>query len=131
VDNKEFRNLLLLLKEDLEENNIPHRTTMTKRILDLHAEQNEHLSNQMLVSLFNLFVLHLFYFILEELHGKNLFYYGHLVRPQYEILYGSYCALAAASLSAAVWKAAVKNQLAFRSGWIYACSWLPHWRALV
>jgi hypothetical protein len=64
VDNKEFRNLLLLLKEDLEENNIPHRTTMTKRILDLHAEQNEHLSNQMLVSLFNLFVLHLFYFIL-------------------------------------------------------------------
>ena len=51
MDTKEFRSLLLLLRETLEEKDIPHRTTMTKRILKLHEEQTKYLSNQMLVSL--------------------------------------------------------------------------------
>lgn len=51
MDAKEFRSLLLLLKGDLEENNIPHRTTITKRVLELHQQQIERLSNQMLVSI--------------------------------------------------------------------------------
>jgi hypothetical protein len=50
VDAKEFRSLLLLLRGDLEEKDIPHRTTITKRILELHQEQSEHLSSEMLVS---------------------------------------------------------------------------------
>jgi hypothetical protein len=60
MDSKEFRNLLLLLKEDLEENDIPHRTTITNRILELHEEQNEYLSGQMLVCLLTLHILSLF-----------------------------------------------------------------------
>jgi hypothetical protein len=50
VDFKEFRNLLLLLKGDLQERDIPHRTTITKRILELNQEHIDYLSNQILVS---------------------------------------------------------------------------------
>jgi len=57
VDSKEFRSLLLLLKKDLEEKDIPHCTTMTKRILKLHQQQVEHLSNQMLVSIVTLLII--------------------------------------------------------------------------
>ena len=57
VDAKEFRSLLLLLREDLEEKDIPHRTFITKRVLDLHQEQTDHLSDQMLVSLFILLLM--------------------------------------------------------------------------
>ena len=53
MDTKEFRSLLLLLRETLEEKDIPHRTTMTKRILELHEEQTKYLSNQMLVVRFS------------------------------------------------------------------------------
>ena len=56
MDSKEFRSLLLLLKGDLEERNIPHRTTITKQILKLHEHQVEHLSSQMLVSTNYLFI---------------------------------------------------------------------------
>ena len=52
MDAKEFRSLLLLLRENLDEKDIPHCTTMTTRILELHKEQTKYLSNQMLVSLF-------------------------------------------------------------------------------
>jgi hypothetical protein len=57
VDSKEFRNLLLLLKEDLQNKDIPHRTTITKRILELNQEHIDHLSNQMVVSLFTLIIV--------------------------------------------------------------------------
>ena len=52
MDAKEFRSLLLLLRENLDEKDIPHRTTMTTHILELHKEQTKYLSSQMLVSLF-------------------------------------------------------------------------------
>jgi hypothetical protein len=54
MDAKEFRSLLLLLREDLEDKDIPHRTAMTKQILEFHGEQINHMSTQMLVSLFTL-----------------------------------------------------------------------------
>ena len=54
MDAKEFRSLLLLLRENLDDKDIPHRTTMTKRILELRDEQINHMSTQMLVSLFTL-----------------------------------------------------------------------------
>jgi hypothetical protein len=54
VDGKEFRRLLLLLKGDLEEKDIPYCTTMQKCILELQQEQIEKLSDNMPVSLFNL-----------------------------------------------------------------------------
>ena len=57
VDSKEFRSLLLLLKKDLEEKDIPRHTTMTKWILKLHQQQVEHLSNQMLVSIVTLLII--------------------------------------------------------------------------
>jgi hypothetical protein len=57
VDSKEFRNLLLLLKEDLQEKDIPHRTTITKRVLEQNQEHMDHLSNQMLVGLFTLLIV--------------------------------------------------------------------------
>jgi hypothetical protein len=57
MDAKEFRSLLLLLREDLEEKDIPHRTTMTTRILELHEEQTKYMSRQMLVSLFILLLV--------------------------------------------------------------------------
>ena len=50
MEAKEFRSLLLLLKSDLQEKDIPHRTTMTKQILELQKEQAEILSADMLVS---------------------------------------------------------------------------------
>ncbi len=50
MEAKEFRSLLLLLKGDLQEKDIPHRTTMTKWILELQKEQAEILSADMLVS---------------------------------------------------------------------------------
>ena len=57
MDSKEFRNLLLLLKEDLQDKDIPHRTTITKRILEPNQEHMDHLSNQMLVSLSTLIIV--------------------------------------------------------------------------
>jgi hypothetical protein len=50
VEAKEFRNLLLLLKGDLQDKDIPHRTTIRKHILELQKEQAEVLSAEMLVS---------------------------------------------------------------------------------
>jgi hypothetical protein len=50
VDSKEFRSLLLLLKEDLQDQDIPHRTTITKRILELNQEHLGNLSSQLQVS---------------------------------------------------------------------------------
>jgi hypothetical protein len=50
VEAKEFRNLLLLLKGDLQDKDIPHYTTIRKRILELQKEQAESLSADMLVS---------------------------------------------------------------------------------
>jgi hypothetical protein len=64
MESTEFRNLLLLLREDLQDKDIPHRTTMTKRIMELSKEQTKHLSSQMLVSSDLLFIFELinFYF---------------------------------------------------------------------
>jgi hypothetical protein len=41
MESKEFRNLLLLLRGNLQEKDIPHRTTMRTRILELKEEQAE------------------------------------------------------------------------------------------
>jgi len=51
MDSKEFRNLLLLLKGDLQEKDISHQTFLTNQILKLNQEHIDYLSNQMLVSL--------------------------------------------------------------------------------
>ena len=50
MENQEFHRLLLLLCEDIQEKDIPHRTTMTTHILQLHQEYLNHLSANMLVS---------------------------------------------------------------------------------
>lgn len=58
MDYKEFRDLLLLLREDLEDSHIPHRNTVRKRILQQQNEQFELLSAEMRVSnLFNFFLV--------------------------------------------------------------------------
>ncbi len=62
MESTEFRNLLLLLREDLQDKDIPHRTTMTKRIMELSKEQTKHLSSQMLVSSDLLFIFKLIKF---------------------------------------------------------------------
>ena len=54
MESKEFRNLLLLLRANLQEKDIPHRTTMQTHILELKEEQAEDMSAKMLVSLLNL-----------------------------------------------------------------------------
>ena len=66
MDSKEFRSLLLLLRETLDEKDIPHRTTMTKHILELHEEQTKYLSNQMLVSLFILLIVSIKLIVLRK-----------------------------------------------------------------
>ena len=58
MDFKEFRNLLLLLKGDLQERNILHHTTITKRILELNQKHIDYLSNQILVRFHVSFALH-------------------------------------------------------------------------
>jgi hypothetical protein len=40
---------MLLLRENLQEHDIPHRTTISNRILELQAEHFKHLSVQMQV----------------------------------------------------------------------------------
>jgi hypothetical protein len=57
MESKEFRKLLLLLRGSLQEKDIPHRTTMRTRILELQKEQAEDMSDQMLVSLLNLLLI--------------------------------------------------------------------------
>ena len=57
MDAKEFRKLLLLLRENLQDSNIPHRTTMRSCIMELQKEQAENISNQMLVSQLDLFLI--------------------------------------------------------------------------
>ena len=54
MESKEFRNLLLLLKGNLQEKDIPHRTIMRTCILELKEEQAEDMSAKMLVSLLSL-----------------------------------------------------------------------------
>ncbi len=54
MESKEFRNLLLLLRGNLQEKDISHRTTMQTRILELKEKQAEDMSAKMLVSLLNL-----------------------------------------------------------------------------
>lgn len=54
MESKEFRNLLLLLRGNLQEKDIPHRTTMRTCILELKEEQAEDMSAKMLVSLLSL-----------------------------------------------------------------------------
>jgi hypothetical protein len=49
MDSPQFRNLLLLLKENLQEKDIPHRTTMTKHIRELKKKHLDSLSANMLV----------------------------------------------------------------------------------
>lgn len=80
MESTEFRNLLLLLREDLQDKDIPHRTTMTKRIKELSKEQTKHLSSQMLVSYNLLFIFELInsFFFLAKFHGKDLLYHGHV-----------------------------------------------------
>jgi len=74
VDSKEFRNLLLLLKEDLQEKDIPHRTTMTKRVLELNQEHIDYLSNQMLVSIyFTKYIILIFFSFKQTSMGKISF----------------------------------------------------------
>ena len=50
MDSTHFRNLLLLLKEDFQDKDIPHRTTMRKYILEMQKRHAENLSADMLVS---------------------------------------------------------------------------------
>ncbi len=57
MDSKEFRSVLLLLKGDLQDKNIPHHTTITQWVLDMNEEHIKQLSNQMLVSLFTLLIV--------------------------------------------------------------------------
>lgn len=57
MDSKEFRSLLLLLKKDLQDTDIPHRTTITKQVLELNQEHTNHLSNQIQVCLFTLLIV--------------------------------------------------------------------------
>jgi hypothetical protein len=45
VDSKEFRNLLFLSKEDLQEKDLPHQTFLTNQILKLNQEHINYLSN--------------------------------------------------------------------------------------
>ncbi len=54
MESKEFRNLLLLLRGNLQEKDISHRTTMQTCILELKEKQAEDMSAKMLVSLLNL-----------------------------------------------------------------------------
>lgn len=63
MDAKEFRNLLLLLRENLQDSDIPHRTTMHNRIIELQSEQAEDLSNQMLVSQLTLFLIFSYFYV--------------------------------------------------------------------
>lgn len=51
MDSTHFRTLLLLLKGDLKDKDIPHRTTMRKYISDQQKKQAENLSADMQVSL--------------------------------------------------------------------------------
>jgi len=50
VEAKEFRSLLLLLKGDLQNKDIPYCTTIRKHILELQKKQAKVLSAEMLVS---------------------------------------------------------------------------------
>jgi hypothetical protein len=51
MDSKELRYVLHLLREDLQERDIPHRTTMRKQIQALQKKQAMDMSASMLVSL--------------------------------------------------------------------------------
>ena len=59
METKQFRDLLLFLNRDLQEKDIPHRTMMTKHILNLQKKHLESLSSNMLVA------KHLIYYFIE------------------------------------------------------------------
>jgi hypothetical protein len=66
VESKEFRHLLLLLREKLEDDDIPHRTTITKKILARQTEHFKTLSTQMLVSYYCYFLISYFQLMILE-----------------------------------------------------------------
>jgi hypothetical protein len=81
VERSEFCNLCLLLRPELREADIPHRTTMQRRILDNFAETLQTMSQHILVSLnyhYHIFCLRA-NFYLEEQPWEGLFYHRYVV----------------------------------------------------
>ena len=81
MESTQFHNLLLLLRKDLQNEDIPYRTTIRKRILQFKEEHLKSLSTLIKVNHFLLFKFYLTLF-LEWFHGKSLLYHGHVVRPR-------------------------------------------------
>jgi hypothetical protein len=74
VERSEFRHLCLLLRPELRDADIPHRTTMQKRILDNFAETLQNMSRHIQVILNYIFYLRANLY-LEEQCWEGLVYH--------------------------------------------------------
>lgn len=73
IENRDFRDLLLLLRESLQDNDIPHRSTLRTRIMDAWLKYYNKLKAELQVSTHQNLKLSSFIYITAVL-GKNLVY---------------------------------------------------------
>lgn len=78
MDREEFRQLCLLLRPELRDADIPHRTTMHNRIVETCDEALDDLSQRILVrpSYYILWLKLKANFCPEEQYGKGVFHHG-------------------------------------------------------
>lgn len=87
IESPKLRAIFLMLREDLKDSDIPHRTTIRQRIMEIWEEHLGTLSEEMQVRLFTIQTSFTDY--VTEIDGKNLYDHGHVVGSKLVAVHGS------------------------------------------
>lgn len=77
IENPRLRAIFLMLREDLKDEDIPHRTTIRARILQVWGDHLDTISEELVVR-FNISTFLLSIDCYLEIHRKNILYHGHV-----------------------------------------------------
>jgi hypothetical protein len=90
IECPELRSIFLMLREELQDSDIPHRATIRRRIMQLWEEQLNRVADEMAVcSQYRTRTLPLLILVLTSgCSRKNLIYHRYMDRKQFDPLYG-------------------------------------------
>lgn len=89
MDCPEFRLLLFLLRSDLKESAIPHRTKLRELVIESWREEFQVLKDDLAVLFLTPTIIYIFSAAYLECCRTDFLYNGYLVRPESSILYGN------------------------------------------
>lgn len=128
VECRELRNIFLLLRQELRDEDIPHRTALRERIGVVFEEHLQQLERDMKVSYLS-YAMNLTYTV-TEVCGENLDHHRHLDGSEPGSVSGSHSALDSDGDEAdASWDAG-HPRASHRPYRFPPCSHASHWRAL-